>query len=111
MNVANLVTVALGQNGASDNEREVDIYNALGTLNIVVDVEGYFAPQSASNPAGEFHAIAPLQVLPDARAGQPVNGCNAGHTTDNKLVNGEVLKVNVSEVPGGVHGSAREPSG
>ncbi len=104
VNVANLVTVALGQNGASDNEREVDIYNALGTLNIVVDVEGYFAPQSASNPAGEFHAIAPLQVC-DTRAGQPVNGCNAGHTTDNKLVNGEVLKVNVSGVPGGVHGS------
>ncbi len=104
VNTANLVTVALGQNGASDNQREVEIYNALGTLNIVADVEGYFAPQSASNPAGEFHAIAPLRVC-DTRAGQPANGCNEGHTTDNRLVQGQVLKVNVSGVPSGVGGS------
>lgn len=76
-NVANLVTVALGQNGTSDSQREVNIYNALGTLNVVVDVEGYFVPQASSNPAGEFHPIAPLRVC-DTRTGQAANGCNLG---------------------------------
>ena len=104
VNIANLVTVALGQSGASDTQREVSIYNALGTVNVVVDVEGYFAPQSASNPAGEYHAIAPLRVC-DTRAKQPANGCNLGHSTDNHLGPGQVLKVNVSGIPGGVSGS------
>ena len=104
VNIANLVTVALGENGASDTQREVNIFNALGTVNVVVDVEGYFAPQSASNPAGEFHTIAPLRVC-DTRAGQPANGCNQGHGTDNRLGQGQVLKVNVSGLPSGVSGS------
>ena len=62
VNIANLVTVALGQNGASDSQREVNIYNALGTVNVVVDVEGYFVPQASNNPVGEFHPIVPLRV-------------------------------------------------
>jgi len=102
--IANLVTVALGQNGASDIEREVNIYNAFGTLNVVVDVEGYFAPQPASNPAGEFHAMAPLRVC-DTRAGQPANDCNQGRSTDNHVGAGQVLKVNVTGIPSGVSGS------
>jgi hypothetical protein len=104
VNIANLVTVALGQNGTSDSQREVSIYNALGTLNVVVDVEGYFVPQASSNPAGEFHAIAPLRVC-DTRAKQPANGCNLGHSTDNTIGPGQVLKVNVTGVPSGVSGS------
>ena len=104
VNIANLVTVALGQNGASDTQREVDIYNALGTVNVVVDVEGYFVPELASNPAGEYHAIAPLRVC-DTRAKQPGNGCNLGHSTDNEIGPGHVLRVNVTGVPSGVSGS------
>ena len=104
VNIANLVTVALGQNGTSDSQREVNIYNALGTVNVVVDVEGYFVPQASSNPAGEFHAIAPLRVC-DTRTKQPANGCNLGHSTDNRLGPGQVLKVNVSGIPSGVSGS------
>ena len=104
LNTANLVTVALGQNGASDTQREVNIFNALGSVNVVVDVEGYFAPQSASNPAGEFHAIAPLRIC-DTRVGQPANGCNEGRSTDNKLGQGQVFKVNVTGLPSGVSGS------
>jgi hypothetical protein len=103
VNIANLVTVALGQNGTSDSQREVNLYNALGTVNVVVDVEGYFVPQASSNPAGEFHAIAPLRVC-DTRTGQPANGCNLGHSTDNRLGQGQVLKVNVSGIPSGVGG-------
>jgi hypothetical protein len=104
VNIANLVTVALGQNGASDSQREVNIYNALGTVNVVVDVEGYFVPRASTNPAGEFHAIAPLRVC-DTRTGQPANGCNLGHSTDNTIGPGQVLRVNVSGIPSGVGGS------
>jgi hypothetical protein len=104
VNTANLVTVALGQNGTSDSQREVNIFNALGTVNVVGDVEGYFVPQAASNPAGEFHAIAPLRVC-DTRAKQPANGCNLGHSTDNRLGSGQVMRVDVSGVPSGVGGS------
>jgi hypothetical protein len=104
VNTANLVTVALGQNGTSDSQREVNLYNALGTVNVVVDVEGFFLPQAASNPAGEFHAIAPLRVC-DTRAREPANGCNLGHSTDNQIGPGQVLKVKVSGTPSGVGGS------
>jgi hypothetical protein len=104
VNIANLVTVALGQNGTSDSQREVNLYNALGTVNVVVDVEGYFVPQASSNPAGELHAIAPLRVC-DTRAKQPANGCNLGHSTDNRIGPAQVLKVNVSGIPSGVGGS------
>jgi len=52
----NLVTVTLGTNG------EVTIFNSLGTVNVVVDVEGYFAPPGSPTPAGEFHPIAPTRV-------------------------------------------------
>jgi hypothetical protein len=104
VNTATLVTVALGQNGGSDSQREVNIFNALGIVNVVGDVEGYFVPQAASNPAGEFHAIAPLRVC-DTRAKQPANGCNLGHSTDNRLGSGQVMRVNVSGVPSGVGGS------
>ncbi len=103
VNTANLVTVALGQNGTSDSQREVNLYNALGTVNVVVDVQGYFVPQAASNPAGEFHAIAPLRVC-DTRAKQPANGCNQGHSTDNQIGPAHVLRVQVSGVPSGVGG-------
>jgi hypothetical protein len=52
----NLVTVTLGESGA------ITIYNADGDVNVLADVEGYFAPASSSVVAGEFHAIAPVRV-------------------------------------------------
>ena len=52
----NLVTVTLGAGGA------VSIYNSVGTVNVVVDVEGYFMPPVTETPAGEFHPIAPTRV-------------------------------------------------
>ena len=105
-NTANLVTVTLGQINGSDTNREVNVLNALGTLDVVIDVEGYFGPQTASNPQGEFHAIPPLRVC-DTRAGQPGNVCNGNgaNTSDNTLGPGGTLKVNVSGVPAGVGGT------
>ena len=54
--ISNLVTVTLGVGGA------VSVYNALGSVNVVVDVEGYFTPQAASTFQGLFHPIAPVRV-------------------------------------------------
>jgi IPT/TIG domain-containing protein len=56
--IANLVTVTMGQGGA------VDIYNALGTVNVLADVEGWFVPNANAPCAvcGEFHPIAPVRV-------------------------------------------------
>ena len=67
--VANAVTVQLSAGGS------VTIYNALGTVNVLADVEGYFTPASATLPAGEYHPIAPIRVC-DTRAGQEPNACN-----------------------------------
>ncbi|HVC42088.1 MAG TPA: IPT/TIG domain-containing protein [Candidatus Saccharimonadales bacterium] len=73
---ANLVTVTLGQNGLSDANREVNIYNPLGTVDVVADVEGYFEPDTASDPAGEFHPIAPVRVC-DTRKNVTPTRCQA----------------------------------
>jgi hypothetical protein len=54
--ISNLVTVTLGAGGA------VSIYNALGSVNVVVDVEGFFTPQLASDFQGLFHPISPVRV-------------------------------------------------
>ena len=102
--IANLVTVRFGQTGPSDSNREVNIFNALGNVDVVADVEGYFAPQAASNPSGEFHSISPLRVC-DTRAGLARNTCNQGRLSDNLLGPAEAVKVNVTGVPSGVSGA------
>lgn len=67
--LANLVTSGLSVGGA------VNIYNSLGTVNVIGDIEGYFMPEASSVTSGEYHPIPPLRVC-DSRAGQPVNACN-----------------------------------
>ncbi|MHB8537117.1 MAG: IPT/TIG domain-containing protein [Candidatus Dormibacteria bacterium] len=57
--IANLVTVTLGANAG---QGWINIYNGLGSVNVVVDVEGYFTPQSASVYRGLFHPIRPVRV-------------------------------------------------
>ncbi|MGD1033729.1 MAG: glycoside hydrolase domain-containing protein [Candidatus Dormibacteria bacterium] len=59
-NQANLVVVALGAGG------QVSLYNAQGSINVAVDVEGYFAAPTGAS--GTFHPIAPLRVC-DSRSG------------------------------------------
>jgi IPT/TIG domain len=82
----NLVTVTIGAGGA------VDIYNALGTVNVLADVEGYFAPRT-STPAqqGEFHPIAPVRVC-DTRSISLTPACKA----HGLLVGGTTMVVNVT---------------
>ena len=43
--IADLITVTLG---ASSGEGWIDIYNALGSVNVLVDVEGYFTTHPAT---------------------------------------------------------------
>ncbi|MFZ2033803.1 MAG: IPT/TIG domain-containing protein [Candidatus Dormiibacterota bacterium] len=72
--IANLVTVTLG---AHLGQGWIDIYNALGTVNVVVDVEGYFGTPSPSNsPAGLFHPMPPTRVC-DTRAQSPTPYCRS----------------------------------
>ena len=52
----NLVTVTLGQTSVTAAERDVNIYNPIGSLNVVADVEGYFLPAASSDPTGEVDA-------------------------------------------------------
>jgi hypothetical protein len=72
--IANLVTVTLGNNGGPQSW--VDIFNALGSVNVVVDVEGYFAPDVTSDVKGLFHPIAPVRVC-DTRHPSPTPVCSA----------------------------------
>ncbi len=72
--IANLVTVTLG---ANSGQGWIDIYNALGSVNVLVDVEGYFAAPSPSNsPVGLFHPMAPTRVC-DTRSGSPTPYCSS----------------------------------
>jgi len=61
-NQANLVVVPLGSGG------QVSIYNSLGSINVAVDVQGYFAAASGSSVPGLFHPITPLRIC-DTRTG------------------------------------------
>ena len=62
--IANLVTVTLGANAG---QGWINIFNGLGSVNVLVDVEGYFTPQAASVHQGLFHPISPVRVC-DTRA-------------------------------------------
>jgi len=84
--IPNLVTVAVGSTGG------VDIYNALGTVNVLADVEGYFTPQAATHYQGLFHPLSPYRVC-DTRS-----SCE-GHAA---LGAGQAIVVNVtgaSQIP------------
>ena len=69
----NLVTVSLGTLGSV---KAINIYNSVGSVNVLGDVEGYFIPPLASTPAGEFHPIAPVRVC-DTRSTSPTPACKA----------------------------------
>jgi IPT/TIG domain/Hypothetical glycosyl hydrolase family 15 len=86
----NLVTAVLGQSSAADTNREVTIYNSLGTVNVVADVEGYFAPDASSDPTGQFHPLTPVRVC-DTRTTAAINPC-WGHA----VLGGTPVAVNIT---------------
>ena len=85
--VPNLVIVPVGSNG------QVTIYNYTGKTNVVVDLEGYFAPEAAGSTAGSYVPLAPARIT-DTRAGSGYP--NAGKT----LAAGGTLNVQVAGVGG-----------
>jgi hypothetical protein len=81
--VANTVTVALGTGGA------VTVYNAYGSADVVVDVEGYYGPSGGNS----YYAMSPVRIA-DTRSynGNPYQ--DAGAT----LAAGSVVSVNLGSV-------------
>jgi hypothetical protein len=75
--LANLVTSQLSSTGA------VDIYNALGTVNVLADVEGYFMPEAVTVTSGEYHPIPPIRVC-DTRTGHGINAYTCNGLNDGK---------------------------
>jgi hypothetical protein len=75
--IANLVTVTLG---ANVGQGWINIYNALGSVNVVVDVEGYFTPQASSVFQGLFHPVLPVRVCDTRTSCQGHGAVGAGQS-------------------------------
>jgi hypothetical protein len=79
--VPNLVEVALGSGG------QISLFNGAGTVDLVLDVEGYVGvPTAVPPPAGLYNPVVPNRVL-DTRygAGAPVAQICAGQTISVKI--------------------------
>ena len=73
---SNLAIVQLTSGGA------ITLYNAAGSLDAIVDIQGYFAtPGAGPTPPGEFHSIAPVRMC-DTRANHHTQ---CAGTTNNPL--------------------------
>ena len=82
----------------------VTIYNAVGSVNLIVDVEGYFAPPPGSGPVpGEFHSMAPLRICDTRFKGQ--TKCASGAIGPNAW-----RDVVLSGLPAGVTGVPSVPT-
>jgi hypothetical protein len=93
--VPNSVIVPIGTGG------QVTIYNHTGSTDVVVDLEGYFAPESGASTAGAYVPLTPARIT-DTRAGS--GDPNAGDT----LGAGSSLNVQVTGeggVPAGATGA------
>jgi len=80
--VANLAVVTVGAGG------QVTIYNAIGTVEVIADLEGYFEASVGSGTAGRYVAVSPARIT-DTRpgSGEPNSG--------NPLTPGDSLNVQV----------------
>jgi hypothetical protein len=85
--VPNSVIVPIGADGS------VILYNHTGSADIVVDLEGYFAPESAGSTAGAYVPLTPARIT-DTRAGSGYS--NAGET----LGAGDTLNVQATGTDG-----------
>jgi hypothetical protein len=80
---------------------QISLFNALGSADVILDVEGYFATASGGS-AGAFHSIAPLRIC-DSRggAGNTTVCATATGNTSAPLVGGVWRHVTLSGVPPG----------
>lgn len=81
--VANLATVLLGSGG------DLSVYNAAGSIDVVLDIEGYY--DGTAGTSGTFHALTPLRIC-DTRAG---GGTVCASGTDNPLGAGATRLITV----------------
>jgi Phosphoesterase family/IPT/TIG domain len=88
---ANLVVVRLGTGGA------MGVFNAAGRADVIVDIQGYFAPPGPSPVAGSFHPLRPLRIC-DTRARQ---GTACAGAVDNPIPANTWRDVVVSGLPPG----------
>jgi hypothetical protein len=65
--VSNRAVAKLGAGG------RVTVFNAAGSVDVVVDVSGWFTDPTVAGTAGGYHALVPARVL-DTRGGAPVPG-------------------------------------
>lgn len=92
---ANLAIVPLSSDG------RISVFNAVGSADFVVDVQGYFAgPGGASEVPGEFHPMPPLRIC-DTRAKQNTECAGA---VDNPLLANTWRRVVLSGLPPGAPG-------
>ena len=96
---ANLVMVALSSTGA------VDVYNSQGSVDAILDVEGYFTPSPATpattGTAGTFHPAVPPARVCDTRANSGTL-CSSG-SSDNPLGPGQSRLVQLTGGAGGMN--------
>jgi hypothetical protein len=88
---SNLAIVRLGVGG------QITLFNAVGTVDVIVDVEGYFAAPAGSS-AGAFHPMPPLRIC-DSRGGTLC--ATATGSTSAPLVGGVWRHVILSGLPPG----------
>ncbi len=92
---SNLVIVQLSASG------QITLFNAVGSTDVIVDVQGYFATPTPSSTAGEFHPIPPLRIC-NSRANAHTECAGA---TNNPLIGGHWRDVVLSGDPPGAHGA------
>ncbi len=85
--VPNLVIVPVGSGG------QVTFYNDQGSTDLVVDLEGYFAPEPSGTTAGSYVPLTPSRIT-DTRPGS--SEPNAGNT----LRPGSTLTIQVTDAGG-----------
>ncbi|HEY6539120.1 MAG TPA: G1 family glutamic endopeptidase [Candidatus Dormibacteraeota bacterium] len=64
--VPNLVVVPVGNGG------QVSFYNDLGDVDVVADLEGYYAPESGGSTVGSYVALNPARIADTRSGGQPL---------------------------------------
>jgi large repetitive protein len=93
---ANLAIVALSSGGA------LTVYNSIGSVDVLIDVEGYFIP--ATSNVGTFHPLSPVRIC-DTRLAPTKTNCTTG-----VLPGGTWRKVVVSGLPPGGTGTGIPPN-
>lgn len=98
---SNLAIVRLGT--VTGSVGQISLFNAVGSADVIVDVEGYFAAPAPSGFAGEFHSIPPLRICDSRGAtGNPWVCATATGSSKAPLSGGTWRRIVLSGVPGNV---------